>query len=380
MDAEILKIVGQVAGIGGIALGVLLLVFRDVIREKIFPMLTKEQAYKLLRLVLVLVWLVALAGIGAWVWVSTQGGNGKVDPAFKALAVHDRTSRLRELLAAGSEGPPGSPPSTCSGEQAIRSPAPSAFAVQQVVALAQIDKKSVVEALVPLLGDQNVLVSSGALLALARVLAVSGTQRDKLVALLPRAEALAGPSAQRLNLLGASLVDQDLTPFAGTNVFYGAEMRAADLSRSRLDEITFKTANLSCVWFVQASVTRATFDMANLEDAIFWGASVSGATFRLAHLRSSDFSTHETVDPPSGLPFRTSTSYPPANLEEADFGDAQLYSTNMSDARIGGARFQGASLSRVDFRGSFLMGMSPGVTEAYIRSLGPAVLDGCIFQ
>ena len=70
MDAEILKIVGQVAGIGGIALGVLLLVFRDVIRKKIFPRLTNEHAYKLLRLVLVLVALVALAGIGAWIWVS----------------------------------------------------------------------------------------------------------------------------------------------------------------------------------------------------------------------------------------------------------------------------------------------------------------------
>ncbi|HBA40124.1 MAG TPA: hypothetical protein DCZ05_10395 [Deltaproteobacteria bacterium] len=78
MDAELLKIVGQVAGIGGIALGVLLLVFRDVIRKKIFPMLTKEQAYKLLRFVLLLAWLVALAGIGAWVWVSTYSVQNNV--------------------------------------------------------------------------------------------------------------------------------------------------------------------------------------------------------------------------------------------------------------------------------------------------------------
>ena len=75
MDAEILKFVGQSAGIGGVALGVLLLVFRDVVRKKVFPTLTREQAYKLLRLVLILVWFVALAGIGAWVWVST---NSKV--------------------------------------------------------------------------------------------------------------------------------------------------------------------------------------------------------------------------------------------------------------------------------------------------------------
>lgn len=380
MDAQILKTLGQVAGIGGIAFGVLLLVFRDVIRKKIFPMLTKEQAYRLLRLVLVLVSLVALAGIGAWVWVSTHGGTGNNNTAFNALDVFDRTSRLRELLAAGSEGLSNSPQSSCGGNQALHSPAPTAFAVQQVAALAQIDKKPVLEALIPLLSDQNVVVSSGALLALARVLAAAGTEHDKLVALLPRAEALAGPGAGRLNLRTASMVDQDLTSLAGTDVFYGAEMRAADLSRSRLNGITFKTANLSCVSFAQASVTGATFDMANLEDAIFWGASASGATFRLAHLQGTDFSTHETADPPAALPFQTSTSYPPANLEDADFGDAQLYSTNLFEARIGGARFQGASLSRVNFRGSFLKGMSHGVTEAYVRSLDPAVLDGCIFQ
>jgi hypothetical protein len=30
MDADVLKIVGQVAGIGGLALGVFLLLFRDI--------------------------------------------------------------------------------------------------------------------------------------------------------------------------------------------------------------------------------------------------------------------------------------------------------------------------------------------------------------
>jgi hypothetical protein len=68
MDTEMIKTVGQVAGIGGIALGVFLLLFRDLIRKQIFPMLAKREAYRLLRLVAVLVWSVALAGIGAWVW------------------------------------------------------------------------------------------------------------------------------------------------------------------------------------------------------------------------------------------------------------------------------------------------------------------------
>lgn len=72
MPMEILKVVGQVAGLAGIALGVLLLIFRDVLRKIIAPQLTKEQAYGLLRLIIVLTWTVALAGMGVWAWVTIQ--------------------------------------------------------------------------------------------------------------------------------------------------------------------------------------------------------------------------------------------------------------------------------------------------------------------
>ena len=68
MELGILKTVGQIAGIGGISLGVFLLLFRDIIRKKIFPQLTKQQGFQLLILISILVWSIALAGIGAWVW------------------------------------------------------------------------------------------------------------------------------------------------------------------------------------------------------------------------------------------------------------------------------------------------------------------------
>ena len=64
METELLRTVGQIAGIGGIALGVFLLLFRDIIRKKIFPTLTKQQGFQLLMLISVLVWSIALAGIG----------------------------------------------------------------------------------------------------------------------------------------------------------------------------------------------------------------------------------------------------------------------------------------------------------------------------
>ncbi|WFP63372.1 MULTISPECIES: hypothetical protein [unclassified Mesorhizobium] len=72
MDAAVLKAVGQVAGIGGLALGVFLILFREIIRKKIFPKLPPAEAYRLLRLIVIAVWSVAVVGVAAWVY-SSQG-------------------------------------------------------------------------------------------------------------------------------------------------------------------------------------------------------------------------------------------------------------------------------------------------------------------
>lgn len=77
MDTELLKIVAQAAGIGGIALGVLLLIFREVIRKNLFPNLSREQGYRLIRLVVSLTFAIAVFGIGAWVWVQKSSGPDK---------------------------------------------------------------------------------------------------------------------------------------------------------------------------------------------------------------------------------------------------------------------------------------------------------------
>jgi hypothetical protein len=68
MDSELLKTLGQALGIGGLALGIFFLLFREVIRKSIFPTLKKEDAYRLLRLITVLIWSVAVIGIAAWIW------------------------------------------------------------------------------------------------------------------------------------------------------------------------------------------------------------------------------------------------------------------------------------------------------------------------
>lgn len=66
---SVLQTVGQVAGIGGVALGALLMIFRDVIRKNIFPNLQQRQAYRLIKLIVVLTFSIAALGIGAWAYV-----------------------------------------------------------------------------------------------------------------------------------------------------------------------------------------------------------------------------------------------------------------------------------------------------------------------
>jgi uncharacterized membrane protein SpoIIM required for sporulation len=63
---ELLEKMGSIAGIGGLSIGVFLLLFREIIRKQVFPRLTKQQAYRVIGLVSVLVWSIAVIGIFAW--------------------------------------------------------------------------------------------------------------------------------------------------------------------------------------------------------------------------------------------------------------------------------------------------------------------------
>jgi hypothetical protein len=71
MSGHLFEIIGKTAGIGGIALGILLVLFRDIIR-KLFPNLTRKQTYNLLVLMVSLVWMIALAGLASWTYVSAH--------------------------------------------------------------------------------------------------------------------------------------------------------------------------------------------------------------------------------------------------------------------------------------------------------------------
>lgn len=63
-SAPILKLLGQIAGIGGLALGVFLLVFQNIIGiKKLFPQLTQDHAFRLLRLMVISCFVVTLLGL-----------------------------------------------------------------------------------------------------------------------------------------------------------------------------------------------------------------------------------------------------------------------------------------------------------------------------
>jgi len=92
MDLTILKTMGQIAGIGGLSVGVLLLLFREVIRKNIFPTLPPMEAYRLLRLALLLVWSIALIGLSSWVYMSTRAPESRVTDNHITKSVQDQSS------------------------------------------------------------------------------------------------------------------------------------------------------------------------------------------------------------------------------------------------------------------------------------------------
>jgi hypothetical protein len=68
MDAQTLRILGSIAGLAGLAVGMILLLYREIVRKNIFPQLTRADAYRLLRTIAILAWSVAMFGILCWVW------------------------------------------------------------------------------------------------------------------------------------------------------------------------------------------------------------------------------------------------------------------------------------------------------------------------
>jgi hypothetical protein len=98
MNSELLQALGtiaQFAGIGGIAVFAFLVLFRElIVKPGIFPQLPQAEAYKIIRLFMILTFMVTLVGIGAWVFPTSPDNNKVVTNGYdKCIEDARRNSR-----------------------------------------------------------------------------------------------------------------------------------------------------------------------------------------------------------------------------------------------------------------------------------------------
>ncbi|WP_106791158.1 hypothetical protein [Aquimarina sp. Aq78] len=74
MDS-IFKTISAVAGIGGVSLGVLLIIFKEVIRKKIFPKLDRSQSYRIIRAIIFYTFITAIIGLVSYVVIELNRTN-----------------------------------------------------------------------------------------------------------------------------------------------------------------------------------------------------------------------------------------------------------------------------------------------------------------
>lgn len=79
MDIELLKTVGQFGGIAGIALGVILLFFHNLISQPLLKKLPATKVSHLLTLASVLVWSAGIVGLGVYAWIENNEPNTAIN-------------------------------------------------------------------------------------------------------------------------------------------------------------------------------------------------------------------------------------------------------------------------------------------------------------
>jgi hypothetical protein len=75
-----LEALAQIAGIGGIALGAFILIFRDVLRKNFFSQMTSDQSYRVVMTIVVLTWTIGIGGLLVWYLGSSTTRISADDP------------------------------------------------------------------------------------------------------------------------------------------------------------------------------------------------------------------------------------------------------------------------------------------------------------
>jgi hypothetical protein len=71
MDTHLLELAGKIAGLAGISVAAALLLFREVIRRNILPRLSQRDAFSLIRLLCILMFILSACGIATWGYIQT---------------------------------------------------------------------------------------------------------------------------------------------------------------------------------------------------------------------------------------------------------------------------------------------------------------------
>lgn len=246
-------------------------------------------------------------------------------------------------------------------------PAPSLSRVRQLASLGADNSDVVLDALSPLLRDNNVAVSSGALLAIhqidsthsfananlpgANLYSVDLSRADLRVARLINANLFAATFAE-VNLSYANLKQAKLQ-FARLN---NADLTYADFTKARLGFGDFTDADLTSATLVGADLTRANLEGADLTDADLTHADLSGASLVGANLTDVDLTK--------------------ASLRFANLANADLTFTKLSGSRLIIDNLRGLELSPIEniCVASYLNGIQPDALLAQIQKYCPEKL------
>ncbi|MGB5819564.1 MAG: hypothetical protein WBG90_08770 [Saonia sp.] len=97
---DFIKEWGLIAGVAGLGLGVFLILFREVIRKKIFPTLTKKQGFQIILIFMILVWSLALFSLIIY-FNQSQNSNIKTESTDRELVKdtwNHKKSIFQELI------------------------------------------------------------------------------------------------------------------------------------------------------------------------------------------------------------------------------------------------------------------------------------------
>lgn len=105
---EIVETLAKIVGIGGAVVGTLLVIFREIIRKRIFTQFTREQSFKIIKLIIVLTWTVTMLGMILWylleserVRISAENESGVTSPVDHEELVETPVSERMLVMPTG---------------------------------------------------------------------------------------------------------------------------------------------------------------------------------------------------------------------------------------------------------------------------------------